>query len=219
MLLVSDVSLDGEPFQNASIHLSFQSRISHVTPLSDAGPNGAINTHGAARVEIKQGARTISANFAPGQIYIYFDSSTATAGFGSFSGGRAYPAALAPTQVHIDTELLAAIADILNGGSTYYSSETADLAHVTDLKHEMMLADYVSSCTDFDFSNYFGVCYNLPSSRRLITDRGDFYLYQPYNMNSFSDLDPKSPVRSSDNFGVFWTTFDAREFDARESDD
>jgi hypothetical protein len=207
LFLVSDVSFDGKLIQNASIHLSFRSRISDVTQLADSGPNSAINTEGAARVEIKQGARTVSANFDPGQIYVYFDSSTASAGFGSFSGGRAYPAVLAPTYAHGDLDLLAAVADILTGGSTYYTPPTADLAHVTDLKHETMLSDYVSSCTDYDFSLYPGVCYNLPRSRKLTTNRGDFYLYQPYNVSSNSD--PTPLMRSSDSWGVFWTTFDA----------
>jgi hypothetical protein len=203
LLLVSDVSLDGKLYQNASIHLSFQSRISEVTPLADGGPNGAVNTHGQARVEIRQGGRTVSANFEPGQIYVYFDSATASAGFGSFSGGRGYPAVIAPTYVHIDTELLAAVADILTTGSRNYSSATVDLAYATDLKHETMVADYVSSCTDIDFS--LGVCYNLPSSRRLLTDKGDFYLEQPYNVAPYTD--PSAEIRNSNNWGVFWTTF------------
>ncbi len=209
MFLVSDVSLNGQLYQNASIHLSFRSRISGVTPLAGAGPNSAINTHGAARVDIKQGGHTVTANFAPGQIYVYFDSSPASPGigFGSFSGGRVYPAALAPTYVHLDTELFAAVVDILNGGSTYYTPETAELAQSIDLKHETMLAEYVSSCTDFDFS--LGTCNNLPNSLRLRTDKGDFYLYEPYNANGFND--PTSLVRSSNNWGVFWTSFDADE--------
>jgi len=209
MLLVSDVSLDGELYQNASIHLSFQSRVSRVSELADAGPNGAINTEGAARVDIKAGTRTISASFDPGQIYVYFDPATKSAGFGSFSGGRAYPAILGPTYAHGDPDLLAAVADILTGGTTYYTSPTTDLAHVTDLKHETMLSDYVSSCTDYDFSALVGVCYNLPSSRKLTTNRGDFYLYQPYNVSS--NTDPTPQIRSSDNWGIFWTTLDGND--------
>jgi hypothetical protein len=169
MFLVSDVSLNGQLFQNASIHLSFQSNTSRVTPLALGGPNGYINTHGVARVDIKSGTSTVSAEFARGQIYVYFDPMTASAGFGSVSGGRGYPAALFPTVVHQDTELLAAVADILNGGTTYYTPETIDLANATDLKHETMLAEYVSSCGNFDFS--IGVCNDLINFPKLITDQ------------------------------------------------
>ena len=206
MFLVSDVSLNGELFQNASIHLSFRSRTSHVTPLP-SGPNSSINTGGVARVDIKQGNRAVSATFARNQIYVYFDSSTASAGFGSYSGGRVYPAALAPTIVHSDTELLGAVSDILNGGSNYYSPATVDLAAATDLKHETMLADYVSSCGSFDF--LLGVCNDLLTVPKLTSDHGDFSVYEPYNKNGFND--PTSLVRSSDNFGVFWTTFDLED--------
>jgi len=209
IFLVSDVSLNGQLFQNASIHLSFQSNTSRVTPLALGGPNGYINTHGVARVDIKSGTSTVSAEFARGQIYVYFDPMTASAGFGSVSGGRGYPAALFPTAVHQDTELLAAVADILNGGTTYYTPETIDLANATDLKHETMLAEYVSSCGNFDFS--IGVCNDLINFPKLITDQGDFYLYQVYNRNSFTD--PTPAVRSSDNWGVFWTTYPIQESD------
>jgi hypothetical protein len=209
MFLVSDVSLNGQLFQNASIHLSFQSNTSRVAPLALGGPHGYINTHGVARVDIKSGTSTVSAQFARGQVYVYFDPLTASAGFGSVSGGRAYPAALFPTAVHSDTELLAAVADILNGGTTYYTQPTIDLANATDLKHETMLAEYVSSCGNFDFS--IGVCNDLINYPRLITDQGDFYLHQPYNRNS--NLDPTSAIRSSDNWAVFWTTYPIQQSD------
>ncbi|KAA6457250.1 hypothetical protein DYQ86_23255 [Acidobacteria bacterium AB60] len=207
MLLVSDVSLDGKLYQNATIHLSFESKVSAVRPLAGAGPSGAINSNGAARVEILRGDRTISAEFDPGQIYIYFDPETASAGFGSFSGGRAYPAMVSPTNAHGDSHLTAAVSAILTTGSSDFSPATSTLAHATDLKHETMLSDFVSSCTDYDFTNLVGTCYNLPASSRLTTNRGDFFLYQPYNMNG--NVDPSNAVRSSDNWGIFWTTFDA----------
>jgi hypothetical protein len=79
-----------------------------------------------------------------------------------------------PTAVHQDTELLVAVADILSGGTTYYTPETIDLANATDLKHETMLAEYISSCGNFDFS--IGVCNGLINFPKLITDQGDFYL-------------------------------------------
>ena len=212
MFLVSDVSLNGTLYQNASVHLTLRSDVAHVTPLPNGDPYGAINSHGVATVEITSNGRTIRARFAPGQIYAYFDPA-AGAGFGSQSGGNAYPAVLAPTFPHVDTELFASVANILIGNSANYtvaasgySGATYDLATTTDLKQETLLADYVLSCTDFNF--VLGTCDNLPSSTKLATDKGDFYLYQPYNTNG--DNDPTSSRRSSVNWGVFWTTFNAQ---------
>jgi hypothetical protein len=211
MFLVSDVSLNGQLYQNASVHLTLRSDIAHVTPLPNGNQYASMNSSGVARVDIKAAGRTVSAEFAPGQIYAYFDP-TAGAGFGSQSGGQAYPAVLAPTFIHVDTEVFAAVADILigaasnyHGPASYYSGPTYDLANTTDLKQETLLADYVTSCTDFNFVT--GQCDNLPSSRRLITDKGDFYLYEVYDSQSqlFSDL------KSSNNWGVFWTTFKAED--------
>lgn len=120
---------------------------------------------------------------------------------------------LAPTFPHVDTELFASVANILIGNSANYtvaasgySGATYDLATTTDLKQETLLADYVMSCTDFNF--VLGTCDNLPSSTKLATDKGDFYLYQPYNTNGSND--PTSSRRSSVNWGVFWTTFNAQ---------
>lgn len=212
MFLVSDVSLNGTLYQNASIHMTLRSDVAHVSPLPNGDPYGAMNSHGAASVEITSNGRTISARFAPGQIYAYFDP-VAGAGFASASGGQAYPAVLAPSFPHVDTELFAAVANILVGNAANYtwaaydySGPTNDLASTTDLKQETMLADYVMSCTDFNF--VLGTCDNLPTSTRLVTDKGDFYLYQPYNVNGFND--PTLDLRSSDNWGVFWTTFNAQ---------
>jgi hypothetical protein len=209
MFLVSDVSLNGRVFQGASIHLSFRSSTWNVMQKQGASPNSAINSSGTATVEIKKDGRTVAAHFASGEIYVYFDPARGV-GFGSVSGGSAYPAVLAPTYLHTDTELFAAVSDILlNGSSTYgfYSQPTIDLAQTTDLKHETMLADYVTSCADFDFGN--GFCNDLSTTPVLKTDKGDFQLFEPYNSNNNND--PTTLLRSSINFGVFWTTFDRED--------
>jgi len=213
MFLVSDVSLNGQLYQNASIRLTLQSNVSAVKPLSNGDQYSAMNSSGVARVEITSGGRTISARFAPNQIYAYVDP-VAGAGFGFQSGGQAYPAVIAPTFPHVDTELFAAVANILVGSAANYtwaaydySGPANDLAYTADLKQETLLADYVLSCTDFNF--VLGTCDNLPSSQRLMTDKGDFYLYEPYHTNGFND--PTSYLRSSNNWGVFWTTFNSPE--------
>jgi hypothetical protein len=211
MLLVSDVSLNGHLYQNASVHLTLRSDVSRVTPMPNGDPFASMNSSGVARVDITSGGRTVSARFDPGQLYVYFDPATG-AGFGSTTGGQAYPAVLAPTYIHVDTELFAGVANILigstannSGAASGYSGPTYDLANTIDLKQETLLADYVSSCTDFNFVN--GQCDNLPSSRKLTTNNGDFYLYEVYNSSSqlFND------VKSSNSWGVFWTTFVAEE--------
>ena len=205
MLLISNVWLNGELFQNAAIHLSFHSHISNV--VAGANPNSVESRIGEARVEIKSGARTESAKFASDQIYVYFDPPLGV-GFASNSGGAAYPAVLAPTFVNLETELFPAVRDILISGSTGYSQPTIDLAKTVDLKQETMLADYVSSCTDFNFLR--GFCNNLPTSEKLITDRGDFILEEPYNVSGLKDPSTTNPrpIRSSNNWGVFWVTYE-----------
>jgi hypothetical protein len=204
MFLVSDVSLNGQLYPNASVHLSLRSDVAHVTPLPNGDPYSAMNSHGVASVDITSNGHTISAKFAPNQIYAYIDP-TAGAGFGSQSGGQAYPAVVAPTFPHGDTELFASVANILIGNAANYtwaaydySGPTNDLAYTADLKQETLLADYVVSCTDFNF--VLGTCDNLPNSTRLATDKGDFYLYQSYNWYGNTSI----------NWGVFWTTFNAQ---------
>jgi hypothetical protein len=177
LFLVSDVSIGGQLLQNASIHLSFSSNISHVRRDGSGLPKGYINDQGTARVVATDGSTTIRATFAPGQIYVYFDPSLGSAGFGSVAGGRSYPAVLGSTS---EFNLLQAVSDILRNqvlSGLTYSPQTQTLAKISDLKHAMVLADVVQSCTSSPGQPY---CSSPPTATKLTTDKGDFYLYEPY---------------------------------------
>jgi hypothetical protein len=216
VFLVSDVSLGGQLYTNAKIHLSFRSHTSEVGPLPGAGPNAYVNPEGTARVEITKGSTTISARFAPDQIYVFFDPSTApgvgSVGFGSYSGGRAYPVTL--TQCSCNSpQLLGAVSDIITNAApaTNYTPKTATL--VTDLTNATVLADFASSCsaTALDpaaFDPTTSICSNLCAPAKLTTDKGDFYLYEPYTQD-FS-TPPSNPQPFSNNWAIFWSTFNSR---------
>jgi len=192
LFLVSDVSIGGQLLHNASIHLSFSSNISQVQRVSTATPAGHINSVGTGRVVVTDGSTTIHATFTPNQLYVFFDPATASGGFGSFSGGDAYPAIL---QSESQFNLLHGVSDIIrNQVGTYltYSARTQSLAKVMDLKHEFVMADVVSSCTQFGL---YQSCSNPTTPSKLTTDKGDFYVYNSY-----------MEYGASVNWAIFWAT-------------
>jgi len=200
LFFVSDVSIGAQSFSNAKINLSFTSHISRVQPLAGAGPNAYVNNSGIARVVITKGSQTISAKFAPGQLYVFFNPNTATVGFGSYSpdGSRqlAYPIILGP-HFGSSPQLLEDVSDIITNPNDagLYSPEAQAVAQVTDLKHPTLLADYVSSCTAFTFDPAFGViCSPQAQPAGLMTDKG--LLYTP---------------GSAFGWGVFWSSFNPPE--------
>jgi hypothetical protein len=188
LFFVSNVSIGEQFFSNAKINLSFRSHTSKVQPLAGVGPNAYVNNHGTARVVITKDSQTISAEFAPGQLYVFFNPNTASVGFGSYApdGSRqlAYPVILAGDSSS-SPQLLEDVSDIItNHDAQNYRFETQNLATVTDLKHQTLLADFVSSCYVLDPAT--GICSNPPG---LMTDKGLFYI---------SDFL---------TWGVFWSSF------------
>nr|WP_294555715.1 hypothetical protein [uncultured Rhodopila sp.] len=200
LFLISDVALGGETFTNAKIHLSFRSRPSKVAPLSGGGPNAYINEDGIARAIITSGDRTIGATFAPHQIYIYFDPSKQSVGFGSYTGGRAYPASLTQNP-SFDAQLVGAVSDIVTtpADASKYTPETASL--VTNLQNETVLASFAFSCTGFDPATT--ACSNPESPAPLSTDKGAFRVYEPYRFGG-------TVWPFSNNWGMFWSTIGPR---------
>ena len=203
LFFVSDVSIGDQSFSNAKINLSFRSRTSKVQPLAGAGPNAYVNDHGTARVVITSGSQTVSAEFAPGQLYVFFNPNTATVGFGSYApdGSRqlAYPVILGP-DYGISPQLLQDVSDIItnqpnpaSGGP--YSFETQALAQVTDLKHPTLLADYASSCTAVMFDSGI-ICSAQAQPAGLMTDKGLFFLPE-FNYGGFGA------------WGAFWSSFNS----------
>jgi len=212
--LISDVSIGGELIHGASVHLSFSSTINGVRPLpGPGGLDGYINEDGIGRVTITKGSRTITATLAPHEMYVFFDQSNASVGFGSYSGGPSYPVYLSagPNGFGEIEDLTTGVSIIIanSGASSFYTPNTAALAQITDLKHETLLASWVTSCTPILQSTSFFPLLYLPCSflnapPRLSTNRGDFYLYMPYWISY-----PPNPATTATttNTAVFWTSF------------
>ena len=117
---------------------------------------------------------------------MFFDPSTASVGFGSKSGGRAYPVTLSECSCN-SVQLVGAVSDIINSSEAdagHYTAQTETLANVTDLTHEIVLADFASSCSpDTAFVPATGICSDLTAPAKLTTNKGDFYLYEPYTQH------------------------------------
>jgi hypothetical protein len=79
--LISDVTLGSNHYSGAQIYLSFDSDASKVVPFGSG--DGFRNDSGSAHVTIVSGRRVTSADFEPGQIYVYYDVDHASIGFGS----------------------------------------------------------------------------------------------------------------------------------------
>jgi hypothetical protein len=202
-LLVSDVTLGRHSFKGAIVYLSFAADTDTVVPFTDATSSGYFNPLGRAKVTILAGWRSISAEFAPGQIYIYLDVKNSVVGFGSNAGGRGYPLSLTATQppnsiYGFENSTLGAVADIMRipADAANYSPLTQSL--VTDLTNATTLSGNASSCGALDPAT--AICSSLVPTR-LETNRGSFYLYEPYT----NDASTTRTQPYSDNFGIFWT--------------
>jgi hypothetical protein len=203
LFFVSSVSIGNQSFTNAKINLSFRSRTSKVQPLTGVGPNAYVNDHGTARVVITSGSQTVSAEFAPSQLFVFFNPNTATVGFGSYApdGSRqlAYPIILGP-HFGSSPQLLEDVSDIITNTPNPdalgpYSFETQALAPLTDLKHPTLLADYASSCIDFTFTFEIS-CSSQAQTTGLMTDKGLFSVPNP---------------TADFGWGVFWASFGGEE--------
>jgi hypothetical protein len=200
LFFVSNVTIGNQSFSNAKINLSFRSRTSKVQAFPGAGPNAYVNDHGTARVVITSGSQTISAEFAPGQIYVFFNPNMVTVGFGSYApdGSRrlAYPVILG--QQDASPQLLQDVSDIITNTPNLdaiepYSPETQALAPLTDLRHPTLLADYTSSCTAFTSDPVRGIlCAPQAQPAGLVTDKGLFSL---------------PDTIYGGGWGVFWSSF------------
>jgi hypothetical protein len=140
-------------------------------------------------------------NFNAGQLYVYYDQTHGTAGFGSVAGGRGYPFALTSFQDNnglVEDNLIGAVTDILGNPAhaVNYSAPTASV--VVNLTQPFQLAGGASSCVSLDpvSSN----CSNV-SPVALKTDRGNFLIYEPYTIDATT---PNGLQPFSVNWGIFW---------------
>lgn len=218
--VIADVQIGGTFYSGAQVYLSLEADARNVTPLPNQTcptlPNGVcgyINQEGAASVKVISGGRTITAHFAPNQIYAFSNIANASVGFGSHLGGtdfRGYPLSLTKHDLAsggvpcfvgngcslTENSLVGAVADIISTGDTAnYTPETATLT--ADLKSATTLSGPASSCIAFDPTT--SICSNL-SPVALQTDLGSFYLFEPYT----DDDSTNGTQPFSVNWGAFW---------------
>jgi len=204
--VISDVTLGEEHFNGAEVYLSFDADASTAVPFKNGSSVGFRNAVGNAHVTIVTGHRTVSADFDPDQIYVYYDLTNAGIGFGSIAGGNGYPLSITaksagpnnwldyPASLLVTFSTVAAVSDLtLNPkDATQYSPATSKLA--ADLSHPTALSGEASSCVAFD--PVTSHC-KILTPIGLKTNHGDFFLYEPYRQDS--------PSVFSVNWGVFWS--------------
>jgi hypothetical protein len=203
--LVSDATLGTTPYYGAQIYLSYESDVSAVVPFNN-GPtsHGFINAGGRAHLTLVSSGKVVSADFAPGQIYVFYDVGNASVGFGSMAGGRAYPLSITANNNNdkhglVENSSVGAVADLTTtpANATLYTAATATLA--TDLTNETTLSGGASSCIAFD--PITSVCSDF-TTVGLQTNRGPFYLPEIY-YDDESAFGFASPFTI--NWGLFWS--------------
>lgn len=212
--VVSDVKFGGHIYRGAQVYISFDADTTTALPFNDSTGYGYRNEVGTGRLRIVTGRRTITARFAPNQIYVFFDVAHSSIGFGSnLSAGRGYPLALTALEDNeglIENSTIGAVSDMMRtpADASQYTPATATLK--TNLANDTALSGAASSCVAFDPKT--SICSNL-TPIALETSRGDFMLYEPYTVDDSAD--PAVTQPHSVNWGIFWSVVDK---DA-ESDD
>jgi hypothetical protein len=200
--VISDVTLGRHHYSAAQVYLSFAADTSTVLPFNQGSSHGFFNAFGNAHVTIISGAHVASTDFAPDQLVVYYDVGNASVGFGSFTGGLGYPLTLTAHSDYnflVENSSVGAVSDLTNvpADAGLYSPKTASLA--TDLTNPTTLSGAASSCVAFD--PVTSACSNL-TPIALQTNRGDFYLFEPYTDDETAN---SVPGPYSINWGVFWS--------------
>jgi hypothetical protein len=217
----TDVGIGGITYFGARVYISFDADTRAVKPFPD-GTRGFLNDVGTAHIKVISGNTVITARLAPNQIYVYFDITNASVGFGSYAGGRGYPLSLTANETNLTSNsLIGAVSDILiNNDSASYSSATGDLANdlgTAPLRHSTTLSGPASSCVAFDPTT--SICSNLTPIPLGTTNLGSLYLFEPYTLDACGtgfdlfEFPSKlvagcgvAPNRAlfSVNWGIFW---------------
>jgi len=151
------------------------------------------------------GSRVHSADFAPNQIYVFYDVGNASVGFGSTAGGAGYPLSITANQDTytgsglVENSTLFALLDVgtTPGNAQYYTAETLTLA--TDLTNATALTGAANSCVAFD--PLTSACSNFTPAP-LQTSHGAFLMFEPYTDDETAY---GVPGPYSVNWGVFWS--------------
>jgi hypothetical protein len=196
----ADVTLGARHFTGAQVYLSVDADAANAVPFSAGNLHGYVNNGGNAHVTVVSGDRSFSADFVPGQIYVYFDVGTASVGFGSAAGGAGYPLSITGIQDDdglVENSSVAAVADIINtpADAQLYSPATATLA--TDLTNATVLSGGATSCAAADFDPLTSICTDF-TPKALKTNRGDFTISEPYTADHGAG-------QYSVNWGIFWS--------------
>jgi hypothetical protein len=199
---IADVTLGNRHFPGAQVYISMDADAAAVVPFTSGSSHGYRNSEGNTHVTVVAGGRTFSAEFDPGQIYVYFDVGTASVGFGSQAGGPGYPLAVTGTSDNnndglVENSSIAAVVDIMGtpGDVQLYSPATATL--VTDLTNATVLSGDASSCAAAGFDPVTSICNDL-TPKVLKTNHGDFTISEPYTADHGSG-------QYSVSWGLFWS--------------
>jgi hypothetical protein len=198
--LVSQAKLGHTYYDHAQIFLVVEADRSTALPYQDATSSGYTNSVGHAQLILIQGSKIITAAFAPNQLYVYYDKTHGSVGFGSHAGGRGYPFSVTrheDPEGLVENSSIGAITDILSGAASSTDFSPAVPTLETDLTNETALSGGVSSCVAFDPAT--SICSNL-NPLPLKTSAGDFYLYEPYT-------DDETTTDGSQPFTINWGTF------------
>jgi hypothetical protein len=203
---IADVTLGEHHYKGAQVYISVEADAAATTSFTNGTSHGFINAGGNAHVTVVSGSRTVSADFDPGQLYVYFDVGNASIGFGSWAGRTGYPLSITANHDYdglVENSSIEAVADIMQtpGDVQYYSAPTAALT--TDLTNPTTLSGAASSCVAFDPTS--SVCANT-TPIPLKTNHGDLYITAPYTADHGS-----GPYSVS--WGVFWSERAQRQHD------
>jgi hypothetical protein len=186
--VVTDVSLGGHLFRNASVHMTFVGDTADVQPFSVKAPDGVVGSGwqiatGNASVRIVSGRRHIKAKFLPNQILVSFDYENGGAGFSAFVGS--------------DHHLEPAYPLTFDGSSVDF--------FMPDLVTTGNWTGHAWSCIGFPpvVGNTSTRCGD-PKAFPLQTDRGELVIFQPYETTN-SDGTIYDNYEGSDNVGIFST--------------
>jgi hypothetical protein len=167
---ITDVSLGDDSYHMAQVRLKFvgdtqDAAYFNVTTTGHLFSNQAIGyliSKGRASLEIRADGRRVTAHFLPNQLFVSLDQYNGGVGFGAYVGADhhlepAYPLAI----------------DFCCSGALFTAPDLATPTSYTG---------HAWSCIGFPVTTYqggTGYCTD-PAGYPLKTDRGDFYIQQPY---------------------------------------
>jgi hypothetical protein len=179
---VSDGQLGSLTLIQAAITITFSGDTRNVkTSVNSAGDIVYTNSQGEATVTVTMGGRTVKAKFAPGQIYVRYDTSYGAVGFGS-AIAPTYPLTIGCGTVSClaaDDDRYGIVAALVDqsAGQLVDTISANVLALPANLSQPTILTGATSACAvAYDAA---GIC-PAAAPTALATDHGGFYLQDQY---------------------------------------